>query len=75
MAGVNLNPIKSVIKSFDKHQSIVKIKAKPFDLTFHFRRTSSNEVGKITSNLNIKKFCQQGDIPTKIIKLNKDLIA
>ena len=75
MAGVNLNPIMSVIKSFDKHQSIVKIKAKALDLTFHFRKTSSNEVGKITSNLNIKKFCQQGDIPTKIIKLNKDRIA
>ena len=27
------------------------------------------------SNLNIKKPCQQEDIPTKIIKLNKDLIA
>ena len=29
----------------------------------------------IISNLNIKKSCQQEDIPTKIIKLNKDLIA
>ena len=75
MAGVNLNPIMSVIKSFDKHQSIVKIKVKALDLTFHFRKTSCNEVGKIISNLNIKKFCQQEDIPTKITKLNKDLVA
>ena len=30
---------------------------------------------KIISNLNIKKSCQREDIPTKIIKLNKYLIA
>ena len=65
----------SVIKSFDKHSSMVKIKAKAFDSTFHFRKTSCNDVEKIISNLNIKKSCQQGDIPTKIIKLNKDLIT
>ena len=33
------------------------------------------EVQKIISNLNIKKSCQQEDIQTKIITLNKDLIA
>ena len=54
---------------------MVKIKAKAFDSNFHFRKTSCNEVEKIISNLNIKKSCQQGDTPTKIIKLNKDLIA
>ena len=74
-ASDNLDLIMSVIKSFDKHPSIVKIKAKGFDSTFHFRKTSCNEVEKIISNLNIKKSCQQEDIPTKIIKLNKDLIA
>ena len=63
-----------VIRSFDKHPSIVKIKAKGFDSTFHFRKTSCNEVEKIISNLDIKKSCQE-DIPTKIIKLDKDLIA
>ena len=75
MASENLDPIMSVIKSFDKHLSIVKIKAKGCDSTFHFRKTSCNEVEQIISNLNIKKSCQQEDIPTKIIKLNKDLIA
>ena len=74
-ASDNLDPIMSVIKSFDKHPSTVKIKAEGFDSTFHFRKTSCNEVEKIISNLNIKKSCQQEDIPTKIIKLNKDLIA
>ena len=74
-ASDNLDPIMSVIISFDKHPSIVKIKAKGFDSTFHFRKTSCNEVEKIISNLNIKKSCQKEDIPTKIIKLNEDLIA
>ena len=74
-ASDNLDPIMSVIKSFDKHPSIVKIKPKGFDSTFHFRKTSCNEVEKIIINLNIKKSCQQEGIPTKIIKLNKDLIA
>ena len=64
----------SAINSFGKHLSIVKIKTKGFDSTFQFRRTSCNEVEKIISNLNIKKSCQE-DIPTKIIKLDKDLIA
>ena len=71
----SLDPIMSVIKSFDKRPSIVKIKAKAFDSTFHFRKTSCNVVEKIIGNLNIKKSCQQEDIATKIIKLNKDLIA
>ena len=72
MASGNLDPITSVIKSFDKHPSIVIIKAKAFDSTFHFRKTSCNEIEKMISNLNIQKSCQQQDIPTKIINLNKD---
>ena len=75
MANDNLDPIMPVIKLFDKHPSIVAIKAKGFDSTFHLRKTSCNEVEKIISNLNIKKSCQQEDVPNKIIKLNKDLIA
>ena len=75
MASENLDPIMSVIKSFNEHPSIVKIKTKALDSTFHFRKTSCNENEEIINNLNIKKPCQQEDIPTKIIKLNKDLIV
>ena len=50
------------------------IKAKAFTRIFRFRKTSWDEVEKIISNLNIKKACQQEEIPIKIIKLNKDLI-
>ena len=38
MASDHLDPILSVIKSFEKHPSIVKIKATAIDLTFRFRK-------------------------------------
>ena len=75
MASDNLDTIMSVIRSFDKHPSIVEIQAKALDSKFHFRKTSCSEVGKIVSDLNIKEYWKQEDVPTKIIKLNKDLIA
>ena len=69
------NPIMSIIKSFEKHPRIVKIMIKVLVSTLHFRKTSCNKVEKIISNLNFKNSCQIEDIPTKIIKMNKDLIA
>ena len=53
MPSGNLDPIMSVIKSFKKHPSIVKIKTKALDSTFHFRKTSCNEVEKIISTLSL----------------------
>ena len=75
MASGNLDTIMSVIKYLDKYPSIVKINAKAFDSTFHFRKASCNDVEKIISNLNIKNSCQQEDIPTKVIKLSEDMIG
>ena len=75
MTSENLDPIMPVIKSFDKHLSIVKTKVKALGSTFRFRKSSYNEIEKIISNLSIKKSSQQEDIPTKIIKLNKNLFA
>ena len=75
MASENLDTIMSIIKSFDKQPSIVKTITKALNSTFHFRKISCNKVEKIVNNLNSKKSCQQEDIPTKIIKLNNDLIA
>ena len=44
MASDNLDPIISVIKSFDKHPSKVKIKTKLPDSIFHFSKSNCNEV-------------------------------
>ena len=43
------------------------IKNRPFNSTFNLRKTR-----KIIDNPNIKKACQNSDILTQIIKLNKD---
>ena len=65
----------SAIRSSDKHLGMVKIKCKKFESTFHFRKTNCNVVEKNISNFNVKKSCQQKDILTKNIKLNKDIIV
>ena len=75
MASENLDPIMSLIKFFDKHPSTVKIKIEVLESTFYFRKAVSNKVENVTSNLKIKNSCQQEDIPTKINKLNKYMIA
>ena len=84
MARDNFYPIMFVIKSFDKHQSIVKIKAKAIDPTFISDKLAVMKLKSVSvhqhystskNHLSIKKSCQQEDIPSKIIKLNKDLIA
>ena len=59
MVSDNLDPIMSVIKSFDKHLSIAKMTAKAFNSAINFRKTNYDEVEKIISNLNIKTSCQQ----------------
>ena len=46
-----------------------------FNSRFSFRKTNSDEVSKIIDNLNTKKACQNSDIPAKITKPNKDIIA
>ena len=66
MVSGNRDSIMSVIKSFGKHPSIVKIKIKAFDSTSNFRKTSCD--------LSIINSCQEEDILNKIIKLNKGLI-
>ena len=84
MARDNFYPIIFVIESFGKHQSIVKIKAKAIDPTFISDKLAVMKLKSVSvhqhystskNHLSIKKSCQQEDIPSKIIKLNKDLIA
>ena len=48
MVSESLAPIMSVIKSFDKHPSIVKIKAKALDSTFNFRKLAVMELKKLS---------------------------
>ena len=63
------------INAFQNHPSVVNIKQKEFNSIFSLKNTNENEVRKIIQNLNVRKTCQRRDIPTKIVKLNKDLLS
>ena len=55
--------------------SIKNIKSKKFNSTFSFEDTYTDVVMKVISNLNVAKSCQINDIPTKVIKMNKNIFA
>ena len=67
--------ILSVFNAFKKHQSIKNIKSKKLNSTFSFENTYTDVVMKVINNLNVAKTCQVNDIPTKVIKINKDIFA
>ena len=69
------NPLSIATKLFDQHSSIINIKKKKFYSVLNFKKTSSTEVEKVINNLSIVKACQKDDIPTKVIKMNKDIFA
>ena len=69
------NPLSIATKLFDQHPSIINIKKKKFDSILNFKKTSSTEVEKVINNLSIIKACQNDDIPTKVIEMNKDIFA
>ena len=66
------NPLSIATKIFDQHPSVINIKKKNFDSALNFKGTSSTEAEKIINNLSIDKACQKDDIPTKVIKINKE---
>ena len=65
----------SVLKTFDIHSSIKNIKSKKFNSTFSFENTYTDVVMKVINNLNVAKSCQIDNIPTKVIKMNKDIFG
>ena len=67
--------VLSVLKAFENHPSIKNIKSKKFNSTFSFENTYTDVVMKVINNLNVAKSFQINDIPTKIIKMNKDIFA
>ena len=45
------------------------------DSAFRFRHVSLHEIPKEIKRLDVKKACQDTDIPTKVIKNNSDIFA
>ena len=67
--------VPSVLNTFENHPNINNIKSKKFNSTFSFENTYTDVVMKVINNLNVAKTCQVNDIPTKVIKINKDIFA
>ena len=68
------DPVLSVIKTFEKHPSILKIKELNSGCRFSFENISLEDVKKVTRELHISKAFQLLNIPTKIIKQNADIL-
>ena len=68
--------IRKAIEKYQNHPSI-KVIRENIDTTnnFSFDLINPEWISKIINNLDTLKATQQGDIPTKIIKDNKDLFS
>ena len=75
MNDMDSDSVLSVLNAFENHPSIKNIQSKKFNLTFSFENTYTDVVMKVINNLNVTKSCQINDIPTKVIKMNKDIFA
>ena len=64
---------------FSTHSKITQAlrisKVKSLNSTFSFENTCTDVVMKVINNLNVAKSCQINDIPTKVIKMNKNIFA
>ena len=73
-----INPVLEVVEKYKHHQSIISINKKMREkvlpkFSFHF--VTLEETLKDVALLSNKKASQTSDIPVKIIKENRDLIA
>ena len=75
---LSIHPVLAVVEEYKHHQSIISINKKMTEkglpkFSFHF--VNSEETLKEVALLSDKKASQASDIPVKIIKENRDLIA
>ena len=73
-----INPVLEIIEKYKRHQSIISINKKMREKRlpkFSFYLVTLEETFKEVALLNDKKASQASDIPVKIIKENRDLIA
>ena len=76
--GSLLNPVLAVVEKYKHHQSIISINKKMREKglpKFSFHLVTLEETFKEVALLSDKKASQASDIPVKIIKENRDLIA
>ena len=68
--------ITGILKNYEKHPSILKIKEKvQINETFSFKKTSINEVEHEISRLNKNKTTSYDDIPAKVLCSSSDIVS
>ena len=72
---MDADSVLSVLNAFKNHPSIKNMKNKKISSTYSLDNTNTDVVMKVINNLNVAKTCQVNDIPTKVIKINKDIFA
>ena len=75
MNNMDSDSVLFVFNAFENHPSIKNMKSKQFNSTFFFENTYTDVVMKVINNLNVAKSSQINDIPTKVIKMHKDIFA
>ena len=69
------DPIKRLIRKFQKHPSILKIKNKyPNPKIIEFKDTQEEQVNEMMKQFDTKRGTSFGSIPGKILKDSKDII-
>ena len=72
----NLDDIDKIVKQFQNHPSILKIKENvKIDKTFKFEDTNNDKMFKKISSLDANKACMKGDIPAKLLLGTNDIIT
>ena len=66
---IQFSPFSRLLKITQTYQR------KKFNSTFSFENTYTDVVMKVINKLNVAKSCQMNDIPTKVIKMNKNIFA
>ena len=69
------DPVLRAIEKYKNHPRILAISKKCEENSFSLKYVSFEEIIKEIGKLEIKKACQDTDIPTKIIKENADIFA
>ena len=72
----NLDDIDKIVRQYQGHPSIVKIKENvKVDKKFEFEDISEEKMFKIIGSLDVKKSCMKDDLPTKLLIATNDIIT
>ena len=72
----DLDEIDKIVKNFQNHPSILKIKENvKVDDKFHFKNINENDMFNKIASLDPNKACMKGDIPAKLLLGTNDIVC